>query len=531
MRINYFFSLILLASIALFSCSNPNNSAPQKPNILFAIADDATFMHMSAYGCTWVKTPAFDQVANNGLLFMNAYTPNAKCAPSRACIITGRNSWQLDEAGNHWAFFPPKFKSFPEALKENGYFTGYTAKGWAPGVALDESGNKRTLTGKAFNQIKTTPPAQHISDNNYAANFQAFLDSVPDNQPFCFWYGSIEPHRAYEFEAGIKKGGKKTSDIDSVPPFWPDNDSVRTDMLDYAFELEYFDKHLGEMLATLKERGELENTIVVVTSDNGMPFPRAKGQAYEYSNHLPLAIMWQNGIKNPSRKISDFVSFIDFAPTFLEAAGIANNQSGMQPITGKSLFSIFNSDEEGQIESDRNYVLIGKERHDIGRPKDAGYPIRGIVKDNLLYIHNFETDRWPAGNPETGYLNIDGSPTKSVLINNRNNKEYSEYWNLAMGKRIQEELYRLDEDAACMNNLSLNPEYTDIMQQLKNQLFEELKKQGDPRMLGKGEIFDNYTYADSSGVNFYERYMNGEKMKTGWVNDSDFEKNFSAVEN
>ena len=88
----------------------------------------------------------------------------------------------------------------------------------------------------------------------------------------------------------------------------------------------------------------------------------------------------------------------------------------MQPITGKSLFSIFNSDEEGQIESDRNYVLIGKERHDIGRPKDAGYPIRGIVKDNLLYIHNFETDRWPAGNPETGYLNIDGSPTKSVLI-------------------------------------------------------------------------------------------------------------------
>ncbi|MEM6317930.1 MAG: sulfatase-like hydrolase/transferase [Bacteroidota bacterium] len=101
----------------------------QRPNILLAIMDDATFSHMGAYGCEWVKTPNFDRIAERGLLFMNAYTPNAKCAPSRAAILTGRNSWQLEEAANHWCYYPKKFTTFMETLAENGYHTGYTAKG------------------------------------------------------------------------------------------------------------------------------------------------------------------------------------------------------------------------------------------------------------------------------------------------------------------------------------------------------------------------------------------------------------------
>jgi len=89
------------------------------PNILFAIADDASFPHMGAYGTDWVDTPAFDQVAHEDLLFTRAYTPNAKCAPSRASILTGRNSWQLEAAANHWPYFPAAFKTYAEALGEN----------------------------------------------------------------------------------------------------------------------------------------------------------------------------------------------------------------------------------------------------------------------------------------------------------------------------------------------------------------------------------------------------------------------------
>ena len=99
-----------------------------KPNILFCIMDDAS-MHMGAYGYKWVNTPAFDKVAENGLLFTNGYTPNAKCAPSRSAVLTGRNSWQLEEAANHVLNFPAKFKTFPEVLRENGYVTALTGKG------------------------------------------------------------------------------------------------------------------------------------------------------------------------------------------------------------------------------------------------------------------------------------------------------------------------------------------------------------------------------------------------------------------
>src|SRR5438105_58443 len=147
-----------------FSSVSDAETPPPQPNILFAIADDWGFPHASAYGTTWVKTPAFDRVARDGILFTRAYTPNAKCAPSRACILTGRNSWQLKEAANHICFFPAEFKGWAEALPEHGWFVGHTQKGWGPGVADDVNGNPRLMTGKAFNARKTKPPTTGISN-------------------------------------------------------------------------------------------------------------------------------------------------------------------------------------------------------------------------------------------------------------------------------------------------------------------------------------------------------------------------------
>ena len=508
----------------LLACNSEKEASNSKPNILICIADDASYPHMGAYGCSWIKTPGFDRVANEGLLFTKAYTANAKCAPSRACILTGRNSWQLEEAANHWCYFPQKFKTYAESLSGKGYFVGYTAKGWAPGVSGEVDGKKRQLTGIPFNEKKILPPTKYISGNDYSGNFKDFLETKPEGKPFCFWYGSTEPHRAYEYGSGINKGGKTPSDIDRVLSFWPDNDTIRTDMLDYAFEVEYFDKHLQIMLKALEEKGELDNTLIIVTADNGMPFPRIKGQEYEYSNHLPLAIMWKNGIANPGRVVDDFVSFIDFAPTFLELAGVNENESGMQPITGRSLTKIFSSEKSGIIVKERDHVLIGKERHDVGRPHDWGYPIRGIVKGDFLYIHNFEPSRWPACDPQTGYLNTDGSPTKTMCILARKIPEKHHYWQLNFGLRQDEELYNIKDDPDCVNNLVNKAEFKDTMDMLKEQLFSELKDQGDPRMFGNGHIFDEYLYADKRTQNFYERYMNGEPMNAGWVNKSDFDR-------
>ena len=454
-----------------------------KPNILFAIADDAS--HMSAYGHKFLNTPHFDRVAKEGVLFANAFTTNPKCAPSRACILTGRHTWQLEEACNHFGVFPNKFAVYPDLLEQAGYHVGYTGKGWAPGDHK-RGGFTRNPAGPDYHGNTLTPPSSSISNKDYAANFADFLKDRNADQPFCFWYGGHEPHRRYEPEEGLKSG-KKIEDV-TVPPYLPDDDIVKRDLLDYAFETEWFDHHLGLMIKQLEDNGELDNTIIVVTSDNGMPFPRVKGQMYEADFHLPLAVRWGNA-GNGGRIIEDFVSFTDYAPTFLEAAGINIPDT----ITGKSFLNLLQSNQEGWIDPTRDHVLMGKERHDVGRENDTGYPVRVIRTKEYLYVHNFEPNRWPAGNPETGYTNIDSSPTKTLILE-QHDAGNNTYYNLAMGKRPAEELYKMPEDAACMHNLANDPDHATVKQGLWQTLKSELETQSDPRILGKGDIFDTYEY-------------------------------------
>jgi hypothetical protein len=422
-------------------------------------------------------------------------------------------------------FFPAKFISYAEALeRKGGYFVGSTGKTWAPGIANDENGKRRNLAGKGYAKHKAKPPAAAMSSNDYARNFEDFLEDATEvGKPWAFWYGATEPHRAYEYEAGVKKGGKSLDDIDKVPGFWPDNEIVRNDMLDYAFEIEHFDTHLVRIIEHLEKTGQLENTLIVVTSDNGMPFPRVKGNEYIYSNHLPLAIMWKKGIQNPGREIDDFVSFIDFAPTFLEVAQLAPENSTMAAVTGESLVPIFQSEKEGRVIPERDHVLIGKERHDAGRPNDWGYPIRGIVTHEYLYLRNYEPDRWPAGDPITGYLNTDGSPTKTWILDARRSGENTHYWDLNFGKLPEEELYEIKKDIDCVANLADAEAMAEIKKGLRDRMKKLLSQQEDPRMEGKGNVFDEYPIATDS-ARFYERFIKGEPTRAGWVNPGDFEK-------
>jgi N-sulfoglucosamine sulfohydrolase len=519
-------SLVLIPIIigsALPYMSASQTKAPERqtrPNILFCIADDASFPYLSAYGCKWVKTPNFDRIAKGGIIFSNAYTCSAKSAPSRSSILTGRNTWTLKEAANHSPHFPAEFKSIVETLGENGYNVGYTGKGWAPGDPGKVNGVLRKLTGNNYSQLTLVPPTKDISNDDYAGNFNKFLTENKD-KPWFFWYGGIEPHRNYEWGSGIKKGHKSLTDIDKVPPFWPDNDTIRTDMLDYAFEVEYFDNQLGKILDFLTKSGQLENTLIVVTSDNGMPFPRVKGNEYEMSNHLPLAMMWQKGIRKTGRVINDMVSFSDLAPTFAQVASIDWAKSGMKPATGKSLTDILYSDKDYLVTKSRDHVLIGRERNDVGRPNDEGYPIRGIVKDGFILLKNYEPQRWPACNPETGYLDCDGSPTKTYIINMRRQGKSDLFWKYSFDKRPLLELYNIRKDPQCLTNLIGDKSLFQFAKQLEKQMEDELKVQGDPRMFGNGAIFDHYPYSGAV-KDFYNRFMKGE-IEANWVEKTDFE--------
>ena len=524
---------VVFAFWAVISCKSgqkgQEKGVPQteRPNILFCIADDASFPHFGANGCRWIRTPGFDRMAREGILFSNCYTPNAKSAPSRACVLTGLYSWQLREAGNHIPKFPADIRVVTEALQEAGYHTGFTGKGWAPGDAGQVNGKPRELTGSPYQKKRLTPPTPHIGATDYAANFKDFLDDHRDTNPWFFWVGFTEPHRAYSYGSGIELGGKTVDMIDHVPAFWPDNETVRTDMLDYAYEIEYLDKHLAMMIEELEKRGMLANTLIVFTSDNGMPFPRSKANSYEISNHMPLSVMWKNGIVNPGRVVNDYISFVDFTPTFLDVGGIDPVQYGMLQPSGFSLGEIFKNGREGMATTYRNYTLLGRERHDYGRPGNQGYPVRAMIRDGLLYVNNLKPDLFPGGNPETGYLDCDGSPTKTDILNMHREGRNNRYWQLSFGKRQEEELYNLSVDEDCIINLATNPLYHTQKNEMKEFLFSMLRQQGDPRMLGNGDIFDHYPFYQESAWNFWERVQSGEITEpwkqTGWVNPTDYE--------
>mgnify|MGYP000925800491 FL=1 len=273
------------------------------------------------------------------------------------------------------------------------------------------------------------------------------------------------------------------------------------------------------MIKELEERGLFNNTLIVITSDNGMPFPRSKGLQYEYSNHMPLAIVWPDGITDPGRTFDEYINFVDIAPTFLKIAGVKKHD--MQP-SGKEMIDIF----QNVPDKDRSYTLLGQERHDYGRPMNQGYPIRSIMEGGYLYIYNFKPDLWPAGNPETGYLNTDGSPTKTEILNLRRDGKDTHLWNMSFGKNPQEELYWIAMDPECLINLAANPLFYNLRKEMNEKLFDNLREQKDPRVSGEGDIFDKYPFMDEKNHNFYERFMNGEikDYQTGWVNRSDYEE-------
>ena len=521
---------LLVLSAAVFSgmsAANAQNTVPRRPNVLFCIADDATWLHFGAYGCGWVSTPVFDSVAARGVLFENCYTPNAKSAPSRASLLTGRYSWQLCEAGNHICRFPEDIKVFTEVLAEAGYDVAFTGKGWAPGDPGMKDGHKRRLTGTPFQERKLTPPTPEILSTDYAANFDDFLAGrKATSHPWFFWFGCREPHRRYEYGSGVAKGGRTTGEIDRVPAFWPDNDTVRNDLLDYGFEIEHYDKQLGLMLARLEELGMLDNTIVIVTADNGMPFPRAKGTQYEYAHHLPLAVMWLRGLHAPGRRESSYVSFVDIAPTVLEVAGVDPTVSGMQPLMGGSLVPLL-QDVTDPCATQRKRVLLGRERHDNGRPGDQGYPIRGLLRDGWLYLCNLKPWLLPGGNPETGYRDIDSSPTKTDILQLRRTGRDRRYYMLSMGLRPSEELYYVETDRECLKNRIGDVLCRVRADSLRAELFRILREQGDPRMTGDGDVFDRYPYDKPGKDKIYERTVSGEIVpweQSNWVLPTDYEQ-------
>lgn len=465
-RFSYAVLISILGLLLVLGCGRETKDELIRPNILIMMSDNHSWNHLGCYGDPVIKTPTIDRLSEQGIRFTNAYCSAPSCSPARASMLTGMDIWRLEEAANLWGIFPAKFQVYTEMLEEAGYLVGYEGKGWGPGD-FEAGGRSRNPAGTKFN------------------SFEEFYNEVEKGQPFCYWYSSRDPHRPFKV-GGWEQEGIATDEI-VVPPYLPDNDDVRKDIGDYYAEIQNFDSDVASYLQLVKEMGQMENTLVIVCSDNGWQMPRGLANLYDFGTRIPLVISMPERYQG-GRVIDDFVSLNDFAPTFLELAGIPVPES----MNARSFVNILESEKEGTIDQERNFIVTARERHAYVRQGGAGYGGRAIRTEEFLYIRNYDADAWPAGDPPL-FGDVDAHmlhypcATKMYMLKYRDQEGVKELFDLAFEKRPAEELYDLTTDPHQMINVADVESYREVRDKLSEKLTSHLKELGDPRELG-GEM-------------------------------------------
>ncbi len=470
-------SRILSCLIAIFALVS-EASANRRPNILLCVADDWSWAHAGAYDDAVVLTPTIDRLAGEGVVFEHAFVSSPSCSPSRNAMLTGQQFYRLDQGANLQSTLDVAHPNFMRLLEQAGYEIGHWRKAWGPGV--HEAGG--------YDEHPMGPPA----------SFEEFMEQRDDEAPFCFWFGTSDPHRPYDTGSGEAAGIEVLQA--QIPEFLPDADAVRSDLADYYFEVQRWDQDLAKAIELLEAAGELENTIIVITGDNGMPFPRSKGALYDWGTRVPLVVRWGSGVEAPGRRVSEFVSLTDLAPTFLAAAGVETPNV----MTGQSLLPLLKNDAKAIGAQTRDHVVTGRERHAAAQemPSLVGYPSRAIRTERYLYIMNLEPERWPHGVPENAthpigqHPDTDDGPTKRFILDHREDRQFRRFYELCFSRRPAEELYDVQADPAQVRNLAGNPEHRETMLLLRDRLTSYLEKTGDPRFTDEPVRFDDYPYRD-----------------------------------
>jgi N-sulfoglucosamine sulfohydrolase len=525
----------LTGLFVLLFCAT-GSSAADRPHIVMAFADDWG-QYASVYGrlapgglSDHVSTPNFDSVADEGVLFTRAFVSAPSCTPCRSSLLSGQHFWRCNRGAIlQGAIWDRSIPSYPLLLESDGYRIGHTYKVWSPGSPANDphGGAQRAFNqhGNQFNRfsqfVSEKPDSEAAKAKLLAevrANIRSFLDADEDQVldgegPICYWFGPTNTHRKWVAGSGKKLWGIDPDDLKGkLPPYLPDVHTVREDFADYLGEVAAFDAGLGVLIEELKRVGIYDQTILVVSGDHGIPgVTRGKCNLYDLGTKVPLAIRWPEGVSSPGRVIDDFVSLPDLAPTFLEAADVERPET----MIARSLVPILKSGKSGWVDPERDAVFTGRERHvAAARTDNKPYPQRAIRTDQYLYIINFEPERWPMGtgpgmgapmtdmpsseslqeNTFAAFGDMDASPTKAWVVSHR--REIPELFEFAVGRRPRYELYDVQADPHCMENLAKSIEHTDVREKLHQRLMNELVSTGDPRV-SADVIFEKPPFTDA----------------------------------
>ncbi len=513
MKKAHLFLAALAASHGVQAAKPADPAQSQKRlNILFAFGDDFG-RYASVYAalevdnelCRMVSTPAFDRVAREGTLFMNAHVPAPSSTPCRSSILSGRYFWNTGRGailqGARWDASIP---SWPLILEQAGYHIGFTYKVWSPGTPANapygaqsncyqKHGNKFCRFSQNASRGDGGQAVRQELYDEITGNFEDFLAARPAGEPFCYWWGPTNTHRPW-----VKGSGKKLWGLDPdrlkgrLPACMPDVPEIREDFADYLGECMAFDSGLAVIIKILEQRGELDNTIIVVSGDHGIPgFPHGKTNLYNLGTRVGLAVRYPAAVA-AGRTVDDMVNLMDLAPTFLEYGRAPIPDS----VSGRSLKPLLESRNSGQIDKSRTYVITGRERHVADARQDyLPYPHRAVTTAQYKYIRNFAPSRLPEGTFEAGFKDMDGGPTKSWLMENYHNAAYARYMDMAFGLRPYEELYDLRKDPWEIVNLAYDPASQKVRREMGALMDSVLTVWRDPRMAPGVCRFDTPEYA------------------------------------
>lgn len=456
-------------SILFTTCKPKNND---QINILWLSCEDIS-AYLSFYGDSTANTPVLDKLANESMVFTNVFSTVGVCAPSRSSLITGmyptsigtmhmrtgqdvfgwgkRNYNDFSEAmdinkdsiGLYSAVVPAEVKCFTEYLRANGYFCTNNAKTdyqfAAPATAWDENGR------------------------------EAHWKNAPNHVPFFSVFNHTVTH---ESQIWAKRDFPLTVNPDSVnlPPYFPDDSIVRTDVARCYSNIELLDKQIGKKLQELKEVGLYDKTIIFFFSDHGGPLPRGKREHYDSGLKVPFMVRLPNGIN--AGYYNQLISFVDVAPTVLSLAGI-KPPDYMQ---GQAFLGAY------KAKNNRTYIYGSGDRFD-----EFSDRIRMVRNDRFMYVRNFYPElprykdvayrRQMPMMEELIKLNLDGQ------LNQVQARWFS-------SSKPAEELYDCYNDPHQLNNLVGNDEYNVHLAELKAIFRDHQQTYGDLGEIAERELLN-----------------------------------------
>ncbi|MGB8166954.1 MAG: sulfatase [Chthoniobacteraceae bacterium] len=449
---------VLLSPLAL-------RAAEPKLNVLLILSDDHSYPHVGCYGNTDIKTPNLDKFAAQGMRFDRAYVTCPQCVPSRASIFTGRSPVAIDMS-RFSAPLPRDVKTYPEALRAAGWFTGVAGRTYHMDGAAT-SAESRAVFEKY--QLQTFHDrldfVKQAGDNDVSlAQFREFLDAKPAEKPFFLQLCSNDPHRPLNTHGAEKHDPAKLK----LPAHYPDTQLVREDFARYYDEIAHFDIFFGEVMAELEKRGLAANTIVGFMGDNGCSQFRGKGTLFEFGIHVPLLVRWPGKVM-PGSSSSELISGEDIAPTFLEAAGLPVPPE----MTGKSFAKLL----LGEPFEGRQFVFAERGAHGSSLPgNSAGFDLGRVVVSKthkLVYNALGQLPYWPVDFAGDAFWKEIVAMHDAGKLDARMERLYF------ASPRPMFELYDLEKNPGEENNLAGKMEATSFEKELKAAMQEWMILQRD----------------------------------------------------